>query len=130
MRASIKYLITMAAGFAIAGFVAWSKNILDQTALKAIFHILTDSFFVSAVLLLGSGSLIFTTNEGAFDAIAFGLKSFWGMFSKKHKRSHETYYDYRMAHQEKKIPFGFLLICGLFFLAVSMVMLCLYYRFS
>lgn len=130
MRAPIKYLITLAVGFAIAAWVAWSKNILEQTALKAIFHILTDAFFIPAILILGAGSLVFTTNEGAFDAITFGLKSFWGMFSKKFKPSHETFYDYRMARQEKKLPFGFLLICGLFFFVVSMVMYYLYVRFS
>ena len=130
MRGSVKYLLTLLAGIAMAAWVAWSKNILEQTGLKEIFHILTDAFFIPAVLLLGIGGLIFTTNEGAFDAVVFGLKSFWSMFSKKLKRNRESYYDYTMARREKKLPFGFLLICGLIFLAVSMVMYYLYCRYS
>ena len=130
MRSSNKYLLTLLAGFAMAALIAWSKDILEQTVLKNIFHILTDAFFVPAILLLGIGALIFTTNEGAFDAITFGLKSFWGMFSKELKHSQETFYDYRIARQEKKLPFGFLLICGLVFFVISMVMYYLYYRFS
>ena len=130
MRSAIKYVVTLLCGLAMAAWVAWSKDILAQTEWKTIFHILTDAFFVPAILTLGIGALVFTTNEGAFDAITFGLKSFWGMFSKKLKPRQETYYDYRMARQEKKLPFGFLLICGAIFFAVSMVMLYLYYRCS
>ena len=130
MRSAIKYLLTLLFGFAMAAWVAWSKDILGQAVLKDVFHILTDAFFIPAILILGAGALVFTTNEGAFDAITFGLKSFWGMFSKKLKPRQETYYDYRMSRQEKKLPFGFLLICGAIFFAVSMVMLSLYYRYS
>ena len=56
--------------------------------------------------------------------ISFGV--FFDNFRKVSTRKYETFYDYRMAHSEKKIKFGFLLICGLFFLAVSMVMYGLY----
>ena len=130
MRSPIKYVLTLLAGLAMAAWVAWSKDIFAQTVLKDIFHILTDAFFVPAVLLLGIGGLIFTTNEGAFDAITFGLKAFWGMFSKKLKRNRQSYYDYTMARHEKKLPFGFLLISGLVFLALSLLMLYLHYQFS
>ena len=130
MRTPIKYLLTMLAGFAMVAWIAWMKDIFQQTDLKVIFHVLTDAFFIPGILLLGIGGLVFTTNEGVFDPIVFGLKTFWGMFSKKLKRSDETYYDYRMARQDKKLAFGFLLICGLFFFAVSMVMYYLYCRYS
>ena len=126
----MKYLITVVCGLGLAAWVAFNQNIMEKTTLQAIFHVLTDAFFIPGVLIFGIGALIFVTNEGAFDAITFGLKSFWSMFSKKLKHNRETYYDYRSARSEKKLPFGFLLICGLFFFAVSMVMYNLYYRYS
>ena len=130
MRSAIKYLITMLCGLGLAAWVAFNQNIMEKASMQDIFHVLTDAFFIPGVLILGAGALIFVTNEGAFDAITFGLKSFWSMFSKKLKRSKETYYDYRSARSEKKLPFGFLLICGAVFFAVSMVMLYLYNRVS
>ena len=126
----MKYLITVVCGLGLAAWVAFHQNIMEKTTLQAIFHVLTDAFFIPGVLIFGIGALIFVTNEGAFDAITFGLKSFWSMFSKKLKHNRETYYDYRSARSEKKLPFGFLLICGLCFFAVSMVMYYLYYRYS
>ena len=130
MRSVLKYLITMVCGLGLAAWVAFNQNILEKTTLQDIFHVLTDAFFIPGILIMGMGALIFVTNEGAFDAITFGLKSFWSMFSKKLKRNRETYYDYRSARSEKKLPFGFLLICGFLFFAVSMVMYVLYNRFS
>ena len=130
MKAWKKYLITLLVGFAAAGLIIWSKDIFAQTTLTGVFHILCDAFFVVAVVTLSSGLLIFSSNEGTFDMVMFGLKTFWGMFRKNDVRTNETFYDYRASREEKKTPFGFLLICGLIFLAISMVMYYLYYRFS
>ena len=52
MRKLKKYLITLGIGLLLAFGVAYSKDIFAQTELANIFHILTDSFFVSAVLIM------------------------------------------------------------------------------
>ena len=42
---------------------------------------------------------------------------------------YDTFYDYRVSREEKKLPYGFLLICGLIFLAVAFVMYFLYRQY-
>ncbi len=127
MRKPKKYLITLAAGFVVTALVAWSKGVLNQTTAVGVYHILCDAFCVSGVVIAAAGGLIFTANEGTFDMLSYGIQSFMDMFRKEKKLKYDTFYDYKMDRAEKKAPFGFLLICGLFFLAVSMVMLYLYH---
>lgn len=130
MKTLTKYLITMAVGLILAGWIAFSRGILEQTELVRIYHILCDSFFVVGILTSSVGSLIFVSNEGAFDPLVYGVKSFFNIFKKKEKRDLPTYYDFRMARSEHKFPFGFILICGVIFLAVSAVMYLQYVRYT
>ena len=126
MKAFLKYLITILVGLAGVAGVVISKDIFGQTQLVNVLHILCDGFFVMGVVLTGFGALIFTSNEGAFDMMAFGLQSFWDLFRKERKLKGVTYYDYQVARSEKKLKFGFILICGLAFLAVAVVFFLLY----
>ena len=45
------------------------------------------------------------------------------------KVKYKTFYDYRVAKQETKNPFGYLVIVGLIFIGASMVFLILYYQY-
>lgn len=121
-----KYLITAGVGFAIAFLVAYSKDVFSQTDLSTIFHILTDSFCVSAVLITGMGALIFVSNEGAFDGIAYAVRSFVDIFRKEKKNKYHTYYDYKESKKERNTGFAFMLITGLFFMVIMGVMYWLY----
>ena len=126
MKAFKKYLITLLAGFGAAALIAWSKDLFAQTTAVAVYHILCDSFFVVGVVITSIGLLILSTNEGTFDMLVYGMKAFVDIFRKESVRKYDNFYDYRMSREDKKLPFGFLLICGVFFLAVSMVMLYCY----
>lgn len=130
MKAIRKYLITLLIGFAAVALIAWSKDIFNQTAPVSIFHILCDAFFAAGVFNTSAGLLIFSSNEGTFDMLVYGVKSFIGMFKKNNTRKYDTFYDYRASRQDKKVKFGFLLICGLFFLAISFVMYYFYCQYS
>ncbi len=123
MNALKRYLIALAAGFGIAAYLLWQKNIFDQTELATIFHILCDAFFVPGVLLVCSGLLIFSTNEGTFDGMVYAVKSFVNMFRKNNLKQYDTYYDYKASRTNRDIKFGYLIYCGLFFIAVSLIML-------
>ena len=130
MKSIKKYLITLLIGFAMVALIVWGKDLFVQTDPKVIFHILCDAFFAVGVVITGAGLLVFSSNEGTFDALIYGVSSFVNMFRIHHKeRKYETFYDYRAAKAEKKFSFGFLLICGLFLLAVSMGMYFLYRRY-
>ncbi|MBE6569035.1 MAG: DUF3899 domain-containing protein [Ruminococcaceae bacterium] len=121
-----KYLITILAGLLAVFLILWAKDIFVQTETVVVFHILCDAFFAVGVVITGVGLLIFSTNEGTFDMLSYGMSVFADMFRRKPLRKYDTFYDYRVSRQDKKLHFGFMLICGLLFLAVSGVMYYLY----
>lgn len=114
----------------MVALLAWAKDILVQTALVDIFHILCDCFFVVGVVATGVGALVFVSNEGVFDGIVYGVRAFVNIFRKEDNRNRESYFDYRARKAENKFSFVFLLICGLIFLAVAGAMLVLYHHYS
>ena len=118
MKTLRRYLITFLVGFSIVALIAVSKGVFSQTDLKTVFHILSDAFCVAGVLITSAGVLIFSSNEGTFDMLVYGVGSFVDMFRKRSKKKYDTFYDYRVSRADKKVSFGFLLISGLFFLAL------------
>lgn len=130
MRGLKKYLITLLTGFGVAALVMVSKDIFTQTETVAVLHILTDAFFTVGVLMTGAGLLVFSANEGSFDMLAYGVSSFLDLFRKTSRKKYDTFFDYRESRVDKKLKFGFLLICGLFFLAVSLVLLYFYHQYQ
>lgn len=130
MKTITKIGITLFVGFSLVFLIACVKDIFIQTQAVKVFHILCDGFFAVGVVITSAGLLVFSSNEGTFDMLVYGVSSFLGLFRKNGERKYETFYDYRSARSEKKLKFGFLLISGLFFLAVSMVMLWLYHMYQ
>lgn len=123
-------MITLAVETAMALLIMWFKDLFVQTDPKTIFHILCDAFFVTGTVTTSAGLLVFSSNEGTFDMLVYGVKSFMDMFRKNSLKKYDTFYDYRMSRAEKKLSFGFLLICGVLFLALSFVMYYFYYQYK
>lgn len=130
MKAYKKFFITMLIGVGAVALILWSKDILQQTAPVEIFHILTDAFFVVGTVITCAGLLVFSSNEGSFDMLVYGVKSFLDMFRKSSMKKYDTFYDYRESRADKKLKFGFLLICGLMFLTISLVMYFFYRQYK
>lgn len=126
MKKVYKYLITVGVGLLLAAWVAFSKNIFAQTSISLIFAILSDAFLVPGILITGMGGLIFVSNEGMFDAFSYGMTSFIDLFRKEKRNKYHTFYDYKQSKADRDRSFGFLLICGLAFLALSGIMLWLF----
>ena len=122
MNTAKKYLIAIGTGFGMSAVIAYSQGIFAATRPSVIFQILTDSFFVPAVLLLGAGGLAFVSNEGGFDALAYGITSFADLFRKEKRNKYKTFYDYKTEKAEKTLPVAFLLVSGLLFAALTAVM--------
>ncbi len=129
MKNLMKYGITLLVGLGIAFLILLSKDLFAQTELVNVFHILSDAFFVVGVVITGLGLLVFSSNEGTFDMLIYGMDSFLDIFRRKSTKKYATFYDYRASRADKKIGFGFLLICGLIFLAIAAVMYLLYRQF-
>ena len=129
MSTAKKYLIAIGMGLGMTAVVAYSQGIFTATRPSVIFQILTDSFFVPAVLLLGAGGLAFVSNEGGFDALAYGITSFADLFRKEKKNKYKTFYDYKTEKAEKTLPVSFLLITGLIFMGIMALMYWLYTQY-
>lgn len=130
MRSFWKYVITLLVGFGCVTSIALSKDLFSQTAPVQVYHILCDAFFVVGLVMFNMGLLIFTSNEGAFDMMVYGVRSFVDLFRKTNTKKFPTFYDYSVSRREKKLKFGFLLICGAFFLVVSLVMYYFFRQYS
>ena len=130
MKKIFKYLITLLVGFALAAWVAISKGIFAETRPEIIFAILSDAFFVPGVLLFGVGGLIFVSNEGIFDGLTYGLVSFIDIFRKDKQNKYRTFFDYKQSKGERDTSFGFMLICGISFIAASGIMYLLFNNFA
>ncbi len=129
MKTFIKYLITLIFGCVLSFTVMYSKNLFAQTDPATIFHILSDSFIVSGVLLAGLGLLVFVSNEGVFDILVFGTKQFFGFFRKVKTQKFADFYEYKEARAQKKLKFGSILVCGAFFILLSVIMYLLYTKY-
>ena len=121
-----KYLTTIIVGLVIAGYVAYTQGLFTHNETKMIFHTLSNSFFVSGVLVTGMGGLVFVSNEGSFDGLTYAMKCFFNIFRKERKSNLRTYYDYKQSKGDRNRGFGYMLICGAIFLAISGIMLLLY----
>lgn len=130
MRSLKKYLITLVIGALLVFGIIWAKDIFAQTALSSIFHILTDAFFAVGTVGICAGLLVLSANEGTFDILVYGVNSFLDFFRSTSKKKYDTFYDYKVSRADKKIRFGFMLICGLIFLAIAFVMYFLYRKYS
>lgn len=130
MRSFKKYLITAAVGLLMVGAIIWSKDLFAQTEPVTVFHILCDAFFASGIVIFAAGVLVFSSNEGTFDIFVYGVSSFVDMFRKKSMKKYNTFFDYRESREDLKLPFGFLLLTGAVFIAVSLVMLYFYHLYK
>lgn len=130
MKSLKKYLITIGIGLLLVLCIVCMKDIFNVSEAGKIFHILTDAFFAVGTVITGFGLLVFTSNEGVFDGLVFGVTSFFSMFKKDLKRKYKNLYEYKADRQDKKLSFGFMIISGLFFLAVSMIMFALYNNYK
>lgn len=129
MKRLRNYLYTLLLGFLMVGVIIWAKDLFSQTELVSIFHILSDAFFVAGILITSFGLLIFSSNEGMFDMMIYGVNAFIDMFRIESRKKYKTFYDYRESRAGKKIAFGFMPICGIFFLVIAVVMYLLYRKY-
>jgi len=91
---------------------------------------LCDAFFVPGILMFGFGVLVFATNGGTFDMLAFGIRKLFDLFKRDlTKVKYRTFYDYRAAQREKKRSFLNFIFVGLGFIIVSVIFLILYSRY-
>lgn len=127
----VPYAIAAAVGLVIAVAIMLGKNIFAETDAVKVMQILSDSFFVPGVLLTGVGLLVFVSNAGLFDMLAYGVHLIYDRFIRDvTKRKYRTFYDYKESRKDKKKDITSLLMVGIVFIILSVVFLILHYQLS
>lgn len=98
---------------------------------RALFGDLSDAFSVPGMIMTCFGLLVFATNGGTFDMLAFGMRKLFDLFKRDLTNvKYRTFYDYRQAQKEKKRSFFNFLIVGVAFLLVGVAFLIVYFQYD
>ena len=126
MKKVWSYLIAAATCLVVAVIymLAYGVFTIDDTAL--LYKVLCNAFFIPGILMALFGGLVFCTNEGALDMLAFGFSKLFDLFRKKDQIKYHTYYDYKQSKKDKRTGKGAvtaMVVVGVAFVLLSMVFL-------
>ena len=125
------YLVLMAVGVLLALLVAFNNRNMGYP----ITQLLSDGFFVSGVLIFGSGVIAFAGTKGTFDVMGYGIKLaaapiFSWMFPPDSDfAKKEDFMEYRERKESKRKSPKPLLKAGATLLALALVFFAAYYLF-
>lgn len=128
-KSSIRVFITALAGLVIALWAAISRGLRPGLPLPLLCRYGSDGCFVTAIILCGIGTLTLISSTGFFDIFSYGIGTLWGHISSIWKGyEHVHFYDYKAMREEKRGKgLTFMLLVGLVYLALSALLLFLYY---
>lgn len=121
----IKWLKPIIAAVVVLVLYALSFELFSAENMEELFKDLSDCFVVTGILLSGVGAISWAGTEGAFDMLAYGCKTFFGLFSTSYsKKLPKSFYDYKQERMEKNRPWlKQTLVVGLIVLAVGLMLL-------
>ena len=129
LKKALPYIITAVVGLAIFIVVICAKTIWNAGETYAVMQILSDACFVPGVLLAGVGLIIFASNGGAFDMLAYAVIKFIDLFKRDPRnKKYRDFYEYREAKKDKKRGMAFMLIVGAVFIVLASIFLIVYYQ--
>lgn len=101
--------------------------VLNFDAGYSIFHLLSDSCFVPAVIMLGLGGLRFCTNSGSLDMVGYGFHVAADSFKKVGRMDgpDETFFNYTQRKAGERKPYAHYLIAGSVYLVLALAFLVL-----
>ncbi len=128
----IRVLLTVLIGLGIALWAAAARGFHPGLPLPLLCRYGSDGCFVTAVILCGIGTLTLISSTGFFDIFSYGMGTLWAHISSIWKGyEHIRFYDYKAMRAEKRgKSLRFVLAVGLFYLAVSVLLLILYYSIT
>ena len=126
-KKALPYLITATVGIIIFIIIICVKKIWNADETYAVMHILSDASFVPGVMLAGMGLIIFASNGGAFDMLAYATIRFFDLFRRDvRNKKYKDFYEYREAKKDKKRGMAFMLIVGAAFIVLAGIFLIVY----
>lgn len=121
------FLISLLAGAVVTAAVCF----FNASSGLGAAHLLCDGFFVAAVVVAGSGGLLFVRNQGLFDIMSFGIKSVFQIHwpwtaPRTADEGKESFFEYKDRKRgQRKSPAGTLL-AGAVYVVLAFVMLAAY----
>ena len=114
------YIVNLAVALIMALCVMLAWNIFAQTEPLMIIKVLSDSFFLPGVLLVGASIFGWVASKGTFDMFAYTGRNFINVFKRDTYFKSQSYYDYKTKRDEKRKPFNLpRMLVGLGFLALG-----------
>ena len=87
-----------------------------------IFRLLSDACIVSAAIVGGVGILVFASNRGTFDMLAYGFLHIFDLFRPNARNPHyRDFYEYKQVKGERQRPVAHMLIVGTGFFLLSWI---------
>ena len=122
----IKYSIAFVLATGLFFLVVSIRNIFNITDKKQIFRFLSDGFVIPGVVFIGAGALVFVSNFGALNGIAYGLKHAVLMLLPFMKKKHQTYAEF--LESRKQTPgYIFIFVVGGLFFTLGILFMILFY---
>lgn len=127
-RPWIKWLVATGIALLIAFiFIAGNRGFSGTLSEADMAKVISDGFFVSGVLVCGSGLMIFVSRKGSFDILAFSVKAAIRVIFKK--EDNETYYDYKQRKAAEDVtPCAHLIVPGAVMLLISVIYVAVFYQ--
>lgn len=131
-----RYAIAIGVAVVIFVLVGWLQGLFEGPSGDAsasgvvhwVFTKLCDVFFIDGAIFLAAGGLLFCDKHGAYDTIAYGVRTAVGvMFQSPEKRKYKDLYDYKKAREGKHPEFKYLLWIALALLVLAVICLVLTY---
>ncbi len=124
-----RYLICFCVAIGLVVSIFAIKGFFTSNA-KTNIQILSDAFFASGALLILFAGLLFVGGEGMFLGIGYALGRAVKALIPFSRKDHETYAQYRerKTGKQKTKGDGCIFFTGLFFVAVSIIFLIIWYQ--
>lgn len=121
-----KLLTDLGIGFVGAVVAAFWYDLFHAETLTDILRILSDCFFLPAVLMLATGGLTLTKNGGVWDGLGFSFKTAIGRMKRDYDTERVTFAQYREEREAKRSSPASALIAGAVYLVLALGFLAAY----
>ena len=117
-------------GLVMAVALAFLTDVFHAESKSDLYRLLSDCFFLPAVILLASAGLTWTKNGGVWDGLVFSMKTMMSRMTRRYEDDCVTFAEYREKREEKASSPIPSLIAGAVYLVLAMVFLALYNRIN
>ena len=116
----------------VALLIARYRGMSAENELALNARYLSDGCFVVGFMMSGIGALTWISTTGFFDimsyGVQYGVRALVGLFGGNRKPMNKDFYEYKLEKEERRGKTVYsVLVCGLIFVALSVIFLKVYY---